>query len=484
MDHKLWSLPVKRVPAAEKLDRSVIWNNARLCYEQKLFGQVTCIRYNNAGTTVGCTSTNQLTLLRVPQTEGVITNEQREKKCFSLRFRDDDKMALFSFNQRVVVRSTQTAFERQFLGHFREVRDAIFLDRHNFVSGSDDTTVRLWDIMNENALLVSKTHTDYVRCLENYSSGCFFSGSYDHTINLWDTRLGFEHPVQSSERHIGSPIEAMLHTHTNLLACTAGDQVILFDMRKGLSTVFLQESHHTKTVVALAFSKGNNVLLTGSLDQRVKFFSLENGGLELLASKKYDAPVTAVAIHPSSSEFAVGTAGGDLRIMRLESALDQKREEEEEEGVLKEEGLEGKEENKRADFLTTKMHDVRQQLVSYQYNRALKTALYSRNPDVIVSTLEELVRRGALHVALSGQNDRTVVRILRFSVNHVDSPQFCESMMIVLDVIFEIYATCVGRSSFLHREIMIARRRLGAVLATLQRMEHTLSIMELIVNDV
>ncbi|RNF02013.1 putative beta propeller protein [Trypanosoma conorhini] len=484
MDHKSWSLPVKRVPVAEKLDRSVIWNNARLCYEQRLFGQVTCVRYNNAGTTVGCTSTNQLTLLRVPQTEGVIANEQRERKCFSLRFRDDDKMALFAFNQRVVVRSTQTAFERQFLGHVREVRDAIFLDRHNFVSGSDDTTVRLWDIMNENALLVGKTHTDYVRCLENYSPGCFFSGSYDHTINLWDTRVGFEHPVQSSERRIGSPVEAMLHTHAHTLTCTAGDQVLLFDMRKGLSTVLLQESHHTKSVVALAFSKGNNVLLTGSLDQRVKIFSLENGGLELLASKKYDAPVTAVAVHPRSSEFAVGTAGGDLRIMRLEGAFDQKGEEEEEEGVVVEARFEGKEENKQNDVLSTKMHDVRQQLVSYQYNRALKTALYSRNPDVIASTLEELVRRGALHVALSGQNDRTIVRILRFSVNHLDSPQFCESMMIVLDVIFEIYATCVGKSSFLYREMMIARLRLGAVLATLQRMEHTLSIMELIVNDV
>ncbi|ESS61691.1 beta propeller protein [Trypanosoma cruzi Dm28c] len=482
MDQKLWSLPVKRVPVAQKVDRSVIWNNACLCYEQKLFGQVTCVRYNNTGTAVGCTSTNQLTILRVPQTEGVITNEQREKKCFSLRFRDDDKMVLLSVNQRVIARSTQTAFERQFSGHLREVRDAIFLDRHNFVSASDDTTLRLWDIMNENELLISKTHTDYVRCLENYSPGCFFSGSYDHNVNLWDTRVGFEYPIQSSGHSIGSPVEAMLHTHKNILTCTAGDQLILFDMRKGLSTMLLQESHHTKAVVSLAFSKRNNVLLTGSLDQRVKIFSLEKGGLEPLAGKKFDAPVTAVTVHPNLSEFAVGTAGGDLRIMRLGDALDQNEKEEEVE--LVEDELGAKDKNTQDDFLGTKLHDVRQQLVSYQYNRAIKTALYSRSSDVIVSTLEELIRRGALHVAMSGQNDRTIVRILRFLVNHVDSPQFCESMMIVMDVIFEIYATCAGKSNFLHREMMIARRRLGSVLATLQRMEHTLSIMELIVNDV
>ncbi|KEG11199.1 beta propeller protein [Trypanosoma grayi] len=383
-------------------------------------------------------------------------------------------MNLMSLDQRVVVRSTETSFERQFSGHLRDVRDAIFLGRHNFVSGSDDTTIRLWDIMNGSELDVSRLHTDYVRCLENYSPGCFFSGSYDHTINIWDTRIGFSHPLQTSGRNVESPIEALLFTHANLLVCGAGDQIMLFDMRKGLSTALLQESHHTKAVVTLACSKKHNVIITGSLDQRVKMFSLEKGGLDPVASKKFDAPVTAVGIHPDSSEFAVGTAEGELRIMKLDD------------NSLKEEEDDDKEkhQDKRNDFLNAKLHDVQQQLVSYQYNRALKTALYSRNSDVIVSTLEELIRRGALHVALSGQNDRTIVRILRFSVDYIDRPEFYESMMIVLDTIFEIYGTCVGKSTFLHREMIIAHRRLGSVLSTLQRMERTMSIMELIVNDV
>ncbi|KAH9593388.1 U3 small nucleolar RNA-associated protein 15 [Trypanosoma melophagium] len=472
MDHKSWTLPVKRVPVAQKVDRTVIWNNVYLCYEQKLFGQVTCAKYNNSGTVLGCTSTNQLTFLRVPQSEGAITNEQREKKCFSLRFRDDDKMSLLSLDQRVVVRSTETAFERQFLGHIREVRDAIFLGRHNFVSGSDDTTIRLWDLTNENELTVSKTHTDYVRCLENYSSGCFFSGSYDHTINLWDIRAGLVHPLQTSDRSIENPVESLLCTENHILVCAAGDQVTLFDMRRGLSTVLSQESFHTKAVVTLAFSKRNNVLLTGSLDQRVKILSLDEGSLVPVASKKFAAPVTAVAVHPNSSEFAVGTAEGELRVMKLEEVS---REEEKEENKFQ---------FKHDGFLAEKMGNVRQQLISYQYNRALKTALYSRNSDVVVSTLEELIRRGTLHVALSSQNDRTVVRILRFAVDHIDCPQFYESMMVVLDTIFEIYGTSVGKSAFLHREMRIVHRRLGAVLATLQRMENTLSIMELIVNSV
>ncbi|KAG8343790.1 hypothetical protein TRVL_05377 [Trypanosoma vivax] len=486
MNHKSWVLPVKKVPAVQKVDRSVTWNNIHLCYEQKLFGQVSCICYNSAGTAVGCASTNQLAILRVPQSDGVITNEQRERKCYSIRFRDDDKMFIMSVDQRVVVRSTETLFERQFGGHLRDVRDSIFLDHQNFASASDDTTVRLWDIMSENELAVGRMHTDYVRSLENYSPGCFFSGSYDHTINLWDTRVGFAHPLQTSGQSIENPVESLLYVDTGLLACCAGDQIMLFDTRVGISKTLTQGSHHTKTVVALAYSKRHNVLLSGSLDQRVKMFSLEKGGLDTVASKKFDAPVTALAVEPHSFEFAIGTSTGDLRIMKLEDAsIDKSMEHKHQknEGTIESVKGGGTAHERREEFAASKMGEVRRQLVTYKYNRALRIALYARNADIVVSTLEELLRRGALHVALSGQNDRTIACVLRFALDFIDIPQFCDSMMVVLDTIFEIYGTSVGKSTFLHREMMVARRRLGAVLATLQRMAATASIMELVVND-
>nr|CCC91982.1 conserved hypothetical protein [Trypanosoma congolense IL3000] len=475
MYSKSWALPVKRVPVAQKVDPSVVWNNAHVCYEQKLFGQISCVRYNNSGTALGCVSTNQLSILRVPQTEGVISNDQREKKCFSLRFRDDDKMSIMSVEQRVVVRSTETSFERQFVGHLREVRDAIFLDRHNFATGSDDTTIRLWDIMSECELAVGRAHTDYVRSLENFSPGCFFSGSYDHVVSLWDTRAGFSSPQQTSDQAVSNPIETLLYMSSGLLACAAGDQISLFDTRKGLSSVVTRVSYHTKTVVSLAYSKKYNVLLSGALDQRVKMFSLEQGNLDPVASKRFDNPVTAVAVHPASSEFAVGMATGEVRVMKLDNNSVETREENNQKEYA---GRRGHEE-----VLKVTLDEVRRQLLSYQYNRALRNALYSRNADVVASTLEELLRRGALHVALSGQNDRTIARVVRYALDFIDIPQFCESMIVVLDTIFDIYGSYVGKSTFLHRELMKAHHRLGAVLVNLQRMSGTLGIMELIVND-
>lgn len=464
-----------------------MWNNEHLCYEQKLFGQVTSMRYNTSGSLLSSTSTNQLVILRVPQTEGVVVNEQSQRKSFSVSFRDDDKLYVQAVDQRVVVKSPDTAFARNFCGHARDVRSAIFLGRHNFVSASDDTTVKLWDLLSEGELGTACVHTDYVRSLEHYTGGCFFSGSYDHTVNLWDPRVGFAAPLQTTGALLQNAVEALCFMEScSVLATGAGDQVSLFDVRRGLQTTLFQGSFHTKSISSIAYSAEHKSLLTASLDCRLKVYTLEGEELHCLSTRKLKDPLTTVAVHPASTEYAVGTVTGEIKVFKLKKdargaggttasmAEDEDRISAsfgtERNGVLPEGALAGK------------MQAVQYQLSKYQYGKALKTALYSRFPEVVVSTLEELIRRGTLHVALSNQNDRTVVWILRFATDYVDKPQFTNAMLDVFEVILDIYGTSVGQSSFLHREMLTAQKRIGATLAVLRRMESAMSVMEMIVS--
>ena len=132
---KAWQMPVRRVPTGQKVDRSILWNNTHVCYEQQLFGQATMVSYNNAGSMVGAVSTNQALLLRCPHSDGAVWNEQMARPCHSLRFRDDDKMTIQTIEKRVVVKSTETALERFVEGHTRDARDALFLNNQTFVSG-------------------------------------------------------------------------------------------------------------------------------------------------------------------------------------------------------------------------------------------------------------------------------------------------------------------------------------------------------------
>ncbi|KAG5478786.1 hypothetical protein CUR178_05364 [Leishmania enriettii] len=472
-----WTLPLRKVPTGATKDLSVAWNTAHLCYEQTFFGQITSLRYNHSGFLLGGTSTNQFALLRVPQTSGVVVNEQTERKNYSIRFRDDDKLYIQAVDQRVIVRSSETAFERQYLGHSRDVRSAIFIGHHNFASASDDTTIKLWDLMSDDDLGTARIHTDYVRCLEPYCGGSFLSGSYDHRVNLWDPRTGMDTPLQTSGGVITQSVEALCYVPTEeIVVVGSGDRVIIFDPRKGLNTPMFQGSFHTKSVVAVAYSQRLRSLLTGSLDCRVKMFSLDGSELRCISNKRFENGVTSLAVHPSSTEYAVGSTRGELNVYRFKEV---KEEDDVPEGLV----LDKEKPRSKEEVLQDKMKEVQFQLGRYQYGKAMKTALYSRHPDVLVSTFEELVRRGAVHVALNNQNDRTVVRILRFATQYVEKPQFTDTMLVVFETIFDIYSACVGKSAFFHREILNAQKKIGTYLAVMQRMERTMGIMEMIVNS-
>lgn len=471
-----WELPLRCVPVRTHKDTTVVWNNIRLCYEQKLFGQVTSTCYNHSGTVLGCTSTNQLALLRVPQTDGAIVNEQKERKMFCIRFRDDDKLYIQAVDQRVIVKSAETAFERQFPGHNRDVRSVLFIGRHNFASSSDDTTVRVWDLLHEGELDTGRAHTDYVRCMENYSDDAFFSGSYDHVVHLWDARAGLRAPLQSTTAAaMTHAVEALCYSSsTHILSCASGDQLVLFDMRKGLSSSFHKSSLHTKAITAVVYDDAHQTYITGSLDGRLKMTLLSDNELVCTANKRFSDPISAVAVHPTSREIVVGTTQGDLQVFALtDTASDGTRANGSRAPAIAV--------SKNAN-IQEKLHAVQHQLKNYQYSRAFKTALYSRQHDVILSTVEELLRRGSLHIALSNQNDRTVASALRFATEYVDKPQFTDTMIAVFEEIFAIYSTSVAKSAFLQREILIARKRIGASLAALLRMKKTESIMEMIVE--
>ena len=57
------------------------------------------------------------------------------------------------------------------------------------VSGSRDSTIRVWDLDTGRCRHVLRGHTDSVRCLE--LQGRFaVSGSYDHTVRVWDYQRG------------------------------------------------------------------------------------------------------------------------------------------------------------------------------------------------------------------------------------------------------------------------------------------------------
>lgn len=117
--------------------------------------------------------------------------------------------------------------------------------------------------------------------------------------------------------------------------------------------------------------------------------------------------------------------------------------------------------------LQNKIDTVQQQLHTYQYNKALRTALYSRQADVIMSTIEELLRRGTLHVALNNQNDRTIVHLLRFASLYINKTPFTDTMIAVIEDVMMIYSTMISKNIFLYREVQKLQKNLAKSLTAI-----------------
>ena len=74
-------------------------------------------------------------------------------------------------------------------GHTSSVRSVCAMGDGRLASGSDDNTIRIWDLNKGGECVQTLTgHTNNVRSVCAMGDGRLASGSYDRTIRIWDLR--------------------------------------------------------------------------------------------------------------------------------------------------------------------------------------------------------------------------------------------------------------------------------------------------------
>ncbi len=77
--------------------------------------------------------------------------------------------------------------EKSFINHTECVSALILANNNkNIVSGSDDASLKIWDISTCQCLSTLTEHDDFITCLLNLTPNHFASGSDDNTIKIWD----------------------------------------------------------------------------------------------------------------------------------------------------------------------------------------------------------------------------------------------------------------------------------------------------------
>jgi mono/diheme cytochrome c family protein len=199
-----------------------------------------------------------------------------------------------------------------FTGHTDAVLCVGFsADGKRALSGSQDQTLRLWDVSTGKLLRTLEGHNGVIRCLALTSDGKrALSGSDDRTVRVWDLETGKE--LRRLLGH-GDRVRAVALSPDGKRALSAGDDrtVRLWDLEKGQEMVSL--SGHTGPVLSVAFSRDGRRALSGGADGLVRLWDLARGR-EVESWQAHRRAVRAVAFAPGGKQ---AVSGGDDRAVRL-----------------------------------------------------------------------------------------------------------------------------------------------------------------------
>jgi len=208
----------------------------------------------------------------------------------------------------------------RFTGHSEGVRSvAIAPDGRTALSGSQDKTLKLWDLNTGRELRTFTGHLGPVLCVAIAPDGrTALSGSQDKTLKLWDLNTGkVQHTFPGHLQDVMSV--AIAPGGRTALSGSADNTLKLWDLNTGeeLRTF----PGHSEFVYSVAIAPDGRTALSGSQDKTLKLWDL-NTGKELRTFPGHSGPVHSVAIAPDGRTALSGSQDKTLKLWDLNTGKD------------------------------------------------------------------------------------------------------------------------------------------------------------------
>jgi small GTP-binding protein len=189
-------------------------------------------------------------------------------------------------------------------------------DQRYAFSGSDDGTVRLWDVQAGLCLFVLEGHEGGVTSVAWRFDGRFaLSGSDDKTVRLWDVDEGL--CLRVFQGH-GDAVKSVGWSYDGRLALSgSGDKTVrLWEATTGLCLRVLEG--HADGVTCVSPSADGRFVLTGSDDRTLRLWEAETGRCLRVLEGHADG-VTSVASSADGRFALTGSHDRTVRLWELES---------------------------------------------------------------------------------------------------------------------------------------------------------------------
>jgi WD40 repeat protein len=182
------------------------------------------------------------------------------------------------------------------------------------LTGNDDKIIRLWNISSGNQIKYFIGHTGGVTSVAFSPDGKHaLSGSNDKTLRLWDISNGKVIRVFKGHK---SKVNTVAITPDNKYALSgSGDNTLrLWKLSNGKTVKIFKG--HTFNVTSLAVSSDSRYVLSASADKTLRLWNIQSGNLRNIFTGHTDT-VTSVAFSPDNKIALSGSWDKTLRLWNV-----------------------------------------------------------------------------------------------------------------------------------------------------------------------
>jgi WD40 repeat protein len=188
---------------------------------------------------------------------------------------------------------------------------AVTPDGKTLISGSDDNTIKIWDLLTGTEKLTFKGHSNSVRAIALTPDGkTVISGSYDKTIQIWDIATGKKKFTFIGHSDSVSAV-AITPDGKTLISGSVDNTIKIWDVATREEKFTFQG--HSYSVSAVAITPDGKTLISGSVDNTIKIWDVATREEKFTLIGHGDW-VSAVAITPDGKTLISGSDDNTIKI--------------------------------------------------------------------------------------------------------------------------------------------------------------------------
>ena len=191
---------------------------------------------------------------------------------------------------------------------------AMSTNRNFFVSASQDTTLKVWDLNSEEVQRTLIGHTAAINAVAMGPDECsIVSASEDQTVKVWDINSG--EVKQTLTGHDEGVNAVAVSSDGRFLVSASRDQTLrVWDFESEKAKIILKG--HSRDVRGVAISRDGRFIISASRDRTVRVWNARSG--KCITTCNLNEPLNTCGISPDGRTIVAGGVSGRVHFLRLE----------------------------------------------------------------------------------------------------------------------------------------------------------------------